>query len=780
MAGKGISLHGPYGDPRRQAVRAEAAGRVADAVPESVHGPEQMHGRSAGEQAAMARRFEQWMPKLAHGGSRTQLDSFVEGLLPRGASLVPGAGAGFAKAAAAHRKSGSGIGGGGFDGGGGQFMSPQRPYAPEFDSPDRQNFPVHRNLANIYWRLFYKLDPIVGNGIDMISELPWGNFELTGEGVDGEIKDAYEHMCEVTNLRSLLPFILREFLVLGEACIHNYYDNNQGIWTYTALHNPDQLEVIYTPVIKMEPIVRFKPDARLQAVLGVQDEAAQALRDSMPPQLLAALSSGQHITLSPLNFTFLARKMHPYDVRGTSIMTRMWRVFMFEDGVFSAAIATSRRHAGPIKVAKLGDQASGWLPSPEQEAKFINLVAQAETDPLAWVVWNYGINFEMVGTTDRVMSISQHWDVIERIKLIALGISKAFLHGEVTYASASSGLAVFLQRLKGMREMIEASWIYPKFFKPIAEMNAWVKPTEAESGRGRAAAYGGRFGKAPTIRTKRAKWQGVEERYIVPKVQWERVLDPSIDQARLTAVQGLEQMGLVISNQTKASLIGADWEEELRQRGEEAKTEKEILAANPELAEKMAAAAAAAAGGGMGGPPPIGGMGGPPPIPGDMMGFGDEGGGDMPPPDMGGGPMPEGGTAPGVHGDAGAEGGPSGGALGSPLWKDDKYGVWTKTEVEPLVLFMRGQGDEPDGIWGEWLKGDPDAEDHIRGRNRLGAWYSLEGWLLDRGDPVENISQLKAILATEGVLPQSRHAKSLEQLEKMLDGGGAGLYTGAP
>ena len=86
----------------------------------------------------------------------------------------------------------------------------------------------------------------------------------------------------------------------------------------------------------------------------------------------------------------------------------------------------------------------------------------------------------LVGTTDRIMNIAQHHDVIERIKLIAMGISKSFLHGEVTYASSVTGLSVFLQRLRAMRDFFVNTWLLPKFFKPIAQINGWVKRDKGE------------------------------------------------------------------------------------------------------------------------------------------------------------------------------------------------------------------------------------------------------------------------------------------------------------
>lgn len=217
--------------------------------------------------------------------------------------------------------------------------------------------------------------------------------------------------------------------VVGGIVGHNcFFDDAKGIWTYIALHNPDQLEVIDAPFIKMEPIVEFIPDDRLRAVLTSSNHLLRQVREQMPPELISRLIARQNIPLSPINMTFIPRRMHPYDTRGTSIISRMWRILMYEDGIYNASIATARRHAGPLKVAKLGNPQTGWIPSQEHEKRLLQLLAQAELDVNAWLVYHYGIQFEMVGTTDRIMNISQHHEVIERIKLIAMGISKCFVH----------------------------------------------------------------------------------------------------------------------------------------------------------------------------------------------------------------------------------------------------------------------------------------------------------------------------------------------------------------
>jgi hypothetical protein len=313
------------------------------------------HGLMPTQIEAMRARFDQMLPQITkEAGHR---DTFT-GVLPPGATWSPQRTAQMGGSSIFGPQTGVFSQGGGV-GGGNSLVTQQRPYQPEFESPDRQQYPVHRILANRYWRLFYKLDPVAGNCIDMFSEMPWSNFELTGDGVDGEVREGYERMCDITKVLTVLPYFIKEFLVIGEVVPHLFYDQTEQLWSYVALHNPDQLEVVDAPFIKMDPIVEFIPDDRLRTILTSERPALRRIREQMPSELLTRLYARQNIPLSPLNATFIPRKLHPYDVRGTSIMSRLWRVFMLEDAIFNATIATARRHAGPIKVAKARKRGHG-------------------------------------------------------------------------------------------------------------------------------------------------------------------------------------------------------------------------------------------------------------------------------------------------------------------------------------------------------------------------------------------------------------------------------------
>jgi hypothetical protein len=784
----GIEIFGPYGDPREQASRAQESRddmfrrAQEQAMMKSAGYDDHIHGMTPTEIARLRQRFEKFIPQFTSGAPYTRAKDFFGKMLPKGANLDPGAGAGLmasmqrSKDLAFSRRTGQTnmpYGGmlSGNSLGGGSFATGQRPYQPEFESPDRQNYPIHRNLANIYWRVFYKLDPIIGTCVDLFSEMPWSDYTLSGEGVDGEIKDTLEEMDEETQLRSMLPYFIKEFMVIGEVAPHLFYDDDRGMWTHIAIHNPDQLEVIYSPFLRMEPVVEFRPDDKLRAVLTSPHPQLQHVRETMPPEVLNALMSGQNIPLSPINLTFIPRKLHPYDVRGTSIISRMWRILMYEDSIFNASIAIARRAAAPLKVAKLGDRMTGWIPDPSQERRLLELLTQAEVDPAAWLVYHFGIEFDLVGSQERAWKIEQTADFIERTKLLAMGISKAFLHGEVTYASAASGLTVFLQRLKALREFFESQWIYPKYYRPVAEMNAWIKPTEAELSH--------------KVRTKRSRRELVEgRRYIIPTIEWDRPLDPSIDSAMINAVQALHGLGVPFSPTTLASLVNRDFETELEQSVNDAKTQQEMMAKHPELQMMMQPGAEGGPGGGVS-----------PGMPPGMMGMPPEGaevpeGGEVPPPP----PMEEGGPPP----EAAPNQQPDEGHGGTePFDENGRYGAWEKPEVEDLADVLRGDWPEEEPwtrMVEEWQEqarsGGPYEQERAR-RSLLilkdgdpaEVWDEIQDWLF-LGYPTDQIRDLEDILRAKEVLAPKGGGPGLVQASQLLENAndlvGDTLFTGVP
>lgn len=499
------------------------------------------------------------------------------------------------------------------------LFTAQTPFLPEWSHPANHNFPTQRRQANAYWRLFYKMDPLIAAVIDMLASLPWSDVQFTGEGVDGEIREVMEYSWSKTKMLSKLPELTKEWHVTGEAIAHLHFDDSQGAFTYLAVHNPDNINVVYSPFIDMDPILEFVPDEKLRHIAISTHPALAKVRESMPPDLVSMLRANQNIPLHPSNVTFIARKQHDYDLRGTSILARLWQLYYSEYPMWAAFAATARRGATPMKVALLGDPATHQYATPAEERRFKELVAQLESDPQGWLVWNGQAKFDMVGNADRLMSINTHYDLFERMKLTAMGVSKAFIAGESSYQSAAAGLTIFMQRLLALRNMFVNEWILPKFFLPLAKANDWRKPDKASKGQ---------------FKFKRASADPAYG-YIMPELKWAKALDSQADKDLLDVMGVLEErLGVRISDQKKFACIGLDAAEEYKIVVEETKKKRDLAGNDPALmaALKMGGGEPGVGGGGpsLSGP----GMSALPGIPGEEFGVPGDGGADVGAPPM--------------------------------------------------------------------------------------------------------------------------------------------------
>lgn len=363
-------------------------------------------------------------------------------------------------------------------GGANVIRTQARPYHPLFSSPDRLQLPVQLAQLNQYWRMFANMDPVIGGVLDMHSEMPWSSAYLIMDQLGDnskEILHAFEDMLTETELLTWLPRISKEYMIIGEVFPYMFWDDDEGIWSHITIHNPDYVEVVDSPLIDDDPILTLRPSQDMRRILQSTDPRYIRLRQKLPPEIVTMLAGGKNLPLDPLNASHIKRLAFPYDIRGTSIMGRMFRILMYEDAVFNGQIQQAQRHALPLRVFKLGDPNTGWMPTPSNQEDFAQLLAEVEVDPLAAIIYSYALQVEYHGIEGKQLKINQEWDIIERAKLVALGVSKAFLHGEVTYASANAGLQVLMMRYRTLRDMFLNDWIYKKVFATMAELRGFYR-----------------------------------------------------------------------------------------------------------------------------------------------------------------------------------------------------------------------------------------------------------------------------------------------------------------
>jgi hypothetical protein len=227
----------------------------------------------------------------------------------------------------------------------------------------------------------------------------------------------------------------------------------------------------------------------------------------------------------------------------------LFRTIMYEDFIVNASLAVAQRNAAPLRIFKLGDPTTGWLPTEDDEAAFAEMLSIAESDPLAAIVMHHNVSCELVGVSDRVLLISKEWDFIERVKLLAMGVSKSFLIGEASFASSVAGIQMLMERLSALRQKLTQEWIIKKICKPVAEMNEFYTTTKAELDH--------------RIRTKKDK-----KDLVIPDIKWKKILDPAQDTAILQIWRDLYDKGM-LSEHTYASGAGVDLDAERKNKIEE-------------------------------------------------------------------------------------------------------------------------------------------------------------------------------------------------------------------
>ena len=413
---------------------------------------------------------------------------------------------------------------------------------------------------NRWRRWFFDHDELIGAVLELHAELPYSKFELMLD--DPMIKRHIEDCFDKTNFFSMLPLIDLEYMKIGEVFINTPWDDSLGMWSHIIVHNPDFVELTYTPFADQQSVIELIPDNELKSLVHSTDPQEQQLKRRLPSDILRRVLTGRNIVLNPEEVTHIARRSNPYDIRGTSIIDRIFRTLLYEDKLREAQITIADNFIYPLKIYKLGDPNKGWIPNDSHQKALAQMLQQAAFDPNFSLIYHYGLNVEYMTVADKVMRLEPEWNEINQKKMIGLGVSQQFITGETTYASANVGLQTQLARYRAKRDLFEIAWIRDKFLRVMAQRNEWYKRDARE--------IVGQF------RVKR-KGAELEERLIVPKLVWHKKLMMRDDQAFLTFMNNVySQNKGPISAYTLVQSMGFDLEDELERKKLQKKIEEKV------------------------------------------------------------------------------------------------------------------------------------------------------------------------------------------------------------
>jgi len=274
-----------------------------------------------------------YTPQIQAGAPRSKRSSAIGNELTS-SGVVRGSGDGIFRAAQATPTSPvSGAGGAGGSGGNGfRGSGSTARQVPEVYSPlwlnSNLNLPRDRATINAWSRSFFALNPIVHNAITLHSTYPIAKLNIKCK--NQKIEKFFAEMVEELDLMTLCCQIAQEYWVLGEAFIYAELDERTAKWSRLLIQNPDYITVKRS-VIAGEPIISMRPDENLRRMIFSQKPSDVQQRQQLDPAIVEHVKRGESIPLNNFYVSHLARKISPYEVRGTGVIVSNFRNLMLLD-----------------------------------------------------------------------------------------------------------------------------------------------------------------------------------------------------------------------------------------------------------------------------------------------------------------------------------------------------------------------------------------------------------------------------------------------------------------
>ena len=421
-------------------------------------------------------------------------------------------------------------------------------YQPLFQTTNLL-LPRDRRERNEWCRHFYRTEPIVATALDLHTEFPIS--DLNNVCSDPYVKKFFDYLAfEKLDIVNLLLEIGLEYWKIGDVFPFGQFNESEGIWEGFTLLNPDYVNV-NASIFAEEQQMELIPDDQITNIIagGPSGQFGDLYRQ-FPEDIVIAVKQGKNISLDSRLISHIAHKASPYESWGTPLMMRCFKTLIYKDKLRQAQDAIANRHIMPLRVAKIGTPGEP-MPSQDDIDAFRDILAEGEDDPNFFLVYHYGLSFDYVGSTGKILPLNTEFDFIQNELMTGLGITQAMLNGDgSTYSTAQVGAEALARRYASYRLRLE-SWIRNKVYRPISEVQGFYKP------------------KNGTIATKNMSPREIkravankEMELIVPKLLWQQQ-DLTSNQTAMNFIQSLRDKGLV-SMTTVLPLLSLDPETEKR------------------------------------------------------------------------------------------------------------------------------------------------------------------------------------------------------------------------
>lgn len=402
-------------------------------------------------------------------------------------------------------------------GAGGNFYSPQL-------STDFLEMPQSIDEKRNYFRHFYTYDPFVGQAVDVHTELPLSKIRLgLPKARSRELAVKSLEFCtrwerRIGLLHRLIE-IVHDYHLLGEVWVFaedtspdmpesithetvqeldangdatekkvRYEDADARAekwlkkhykgWTALRVMPPEQIHMEGFPFTD-EILVELIPDSKTKDIVNraIQGDAnAERIVRSMPQDVVNAIVDGGNIPLNtdPEAGSFIycmARKKSQYELHGHSILERCLHTLVYRDKLRQAQTGIASRHMTPIRIIKAEGASSEQLDEIREQIDY------AIQDPDYSIIVNYDLQWEEMGSQQRLLELSTEYEITDRQLYAGLGVTESLLSGESSYSGDRINLEVINTRYMLLREELQ-DMVQKNLLEPMCRRMGFIEVDE--------------------------------------------------------------------------------------------------------------------------------------------------------------------------------------------------------------------------------------------------------------------------------------------------------------
>ena len=420
----------------------------------------------------------------------------------------------------------------GYQGSGGTVRQVPEVYSPLWLNSNL-NLPRDRATINAWCRSFYALNPVVQNAIFLHSTYPIAKLNIKCK--NEKVNNFFQAMNEEIDLTNVCVQIAQEYWTLGEAFVYAELDERSAKWSRILIQNPDYISVKRS-VIAGEPIISLRPDENLKRICTSNRPADVQQRQQLDKSIVEHVRRGENIPLDNFYVSHIARRISPYEIRGTGLPVSCFRQLMLLDKLRESKFAQADNMINPLTLVKIGGEGDNYKPTPDDLDGWRQLFEEAQYDKDFKIFTHDGVNVTYVSKGSGIYDISG--DITQLLKEIYIGllVPQVIMDGgaDVTYANGGVALDVLRQRYMQFRNML-SQWLRRKIFAPISRINDFYD------------------------------YENDEKVLIVPDVEWNHMSLFDMGDYIANLTQLLSTQPKNVSLQTVYRSLGLEFEEEMRQ-----------------------------------------------------------------------------------------------------------------------------------------------------------------------------------------------------------------------